>query len=536
MNVKEIRREFEQLVSQRNTIEGTWDLIEKFIAPIRGGRFFDPQSTEHSINHRRPEIYDNTAINASVNLAATLQGYLTSDVVPWFMFRFRDKTLNFNTEARQWLEEAAKVTYNHLQDSNFSAEMGEAYLDIVTFGNTALTVEFEDGELVYQCVPVREIYYIPDHRSRVLRFYRLLQWSAAQILNKFPDTAPDCVRKCADLDRKFDVVFCIYPNKDKQGKGVTTPEKRPWKYCYVMRTESSPDEAELGSGGLYENPAMVTRWSKSSGSRWGHGPGNIALPAVMTLNELTKMVLAAAEKVIDPASLVTQRGLLSDLDLSAGGQTVVRDPDAVRPYESGARFDVSAMQIADLRSAIERVFLSEHTDVAMSDRMSATEYQGRHQRMARMLGGTLGRLSREFFDPTIEKSFNHLVREGLIPPYPASIARTMPDIDIVYTGPLSMAQKVDQLQGAMGYIGFAAQMAEILPGMLDPLNPEKFTKWAFEASGLPFAVMRTEREVKEIQMQRQEQQAQMQQAQQAQMEGEAMKSVGEGQQAMMGEQ
>jgi hypothetical protein len=530
MNVTDIRAEFHQLKGQRSTIEGTWDLIEKFVSPIRGGRFFDPQSSEHSISQRRPEIYDNTAISASVNLAATLQGYLTSDVVAWFQLRFRDEALKQNVEAQQWLETAANITYYHLQDSNFSAEIGEAYLDLVSFGNTCFTIEYENGELVFQCVPVREILYVPDHKGKSLRFYRDLQWTASKIISKFGDKAPALVTECKDLDRKFRVIFCVYPQEEgKAAKGVAPADKRPWLYKYVM-AEGNPEEALIGEGGLYSNPAMISRWAKSSGSQWGHGLGNIALPLVQTLNEVVKMTLIASEKAIDPPTLVTERGLLSDLSLGAGGITTVRRLEDIGTHESKARFDVSTLIIQDMRAAIERIFLSEHTNVQMADRMTAAEYQGRHQRMARMLGGTLGRLSRELFDPIIEKAFDHLVREKKIPPYPAEVAKLNPEIDIVYTGPLSSAQKVDALNASMSFIGFAAQMEQVLEGMLDHVDPARYSKYALEAVGLPYSIQRTDAEVIALQQQRAEAKQAAQDAAQQQMQGDAMQSVAKGQQ------
>jgi len=530
-NAQTIRRWFKQAEASRSTIAGTWDEISRFIAPIRAGDMQTPMLSEAQVRSNRTELYDHTAINAAVNLAATMQGYLTSEITPWFMFRFRNKELNMNTDARMWLEEAAQITFNHFQDSNFAGEMGEDYLDLVSFGNAAMTCEWEDDALVFQAVPIREAFFDPDKNGRVLRFYRKFEWTAAQIFDKF-GKAPDIVAKCDNSDRKFQVIFCIY-KRSEYVDGITVPENRPWGYGYVLM-EGNPDEAMLDEGGLYKCIAMVPRWGKMSGSRWGYGPGNVALPTAKTLNETVKMVLKAAEKVIDPPSLVQQRGLLSDLDLSAGGQSVVRDVNGIRPYESGARFDVSALQITDLRTAIEKIFLSEHTDVALSDRMSATEYQGRHQRMARMLGGTLGRLARELFDPMIELAFDYLVRNKRIPPPPPIVRELGEDIDIVYTGPLAVAQRTDQLQSVVGYIGFAAQMEQAIPGLLDPINPERFTKWAFEASGLPFAVMRTENEVKQIQQTREAQKAQAAMAAGQQMEGEAMKAQGEGLQALQG--
>ncbi|MCH7570904.1 MAG: hypothetical protein IH919_10120 [Deltaproteobacteria bacterium] len=46
-------------------------------------------------------------------------------------------------------------------------------------------------------------------------------------------------------------------------------------------------------------PIDHVRWAKTSGSKWGHGPGHISLPTVLTLQEMVKHELAYVEKVIE---------------------------------------------------------------------------------------------------------------------------------------------------------------------------------------------------------------------------------------------
>ncbi len=159
----------------------------------------------------------------------------------------------------------------------------------------------------------------------------------------------------AQAERRLGVVFCIFERKDKKtnvdSAAVLGPLERPFGFKWVMY-----EGAELlgEEGGYYEMPAYLPRWRKTSGSMWGYGPGNLAIPTVMTLNNLVEMTLNSAEKVIDPANLVTERGLVSNLDLSAGGITVVRDLDnSMKPYESRARFDVSNLNIEKLQASVK---------------------------------------------------------------------------------------------------------------------------------------------------------------------------------------
>ena len=64
MDGKEIRARYDRLKQLRQTVNETWDQIERFIAPYRG-RFFKDERSENSIEWRKPWIYDSTAIMAA---------------------------------------------------------------------------------------------------------------------------------------------------------------------------------------------------------------------------------------------------------------------------------------------------------------------------------------------------------------------------------------------------------------------------------------------------------------------------------------
>ena len=511
---RELVKRYDQLYSQRSTIQSTWDLIEQYIAPIRGGKFFSEQTSEHELQSRRPEVYDDTAITSSDNLAASLHGNLTSSSLQWFEFRFRDPAMNENVEAKQWMERAAASVFNALQDSNFDLEISEGYLDLVDFGNACMTQEWDEknGKLLFQSVPIRESFFEQSHDGTIEVFIRRYQWTALQIQTKFGEEGlPDAIVNSKDPDMKFDVLFCIYPRnkKDVSTSPIAVAAKRPYGKKYIFKQDASMLGEE---GGYYEMPATNGRWRKASGSRWGYGPGNIALPTVITLNTLVEMILESAEKVVDPANLVTERGLLSDLDLGPRGLTVVRDLESsLKPYESRARFDVSALQVEDLRAMVMRIFLADQLDMKESPAMTATEVQFRFQRMARMLGSTLSRIQSEILTPHLTRGFNILHREKVLPELPEVLNGVDIDYEIYYTGPLARAQRSDTATSMANMLSVLAQATEVYPQAIDVFDPDKFIKLFALNSGVPAEAMRTDRELKQLRAQQQEQaQAQQQ--------------------------
>ena len=539
MKIDDIKKRFEALFTQRKTVEQTWDLIEQFIMPIRGGKFFENQQSEHEIDWRRGrQVFDSTAQNAMYTLASSMHGALTSPSLRWFSLKFRNDKLNANTTNAQWLEECSNAIFFALQDSNFNLEVNEGYLDLAGFGTSVIFEEpISDTSwegLDFNALPIRESYFETDHRGRVFRFYRLLQWTAVQIVSKFGDDVPDEIKDKAknsqSVDEKIDIIFCVYPRKDI---GDTTwskklvPTKRKYGFKYILRK----DGEMLGKeGGYYEMPAYVPRWQKASGSQWGFSPATIALSDVLTLNALVELILQAMEKVVDPANLTTERGLISDLDLGAAGLTVVRNIDDLVPYESKANFNASTLLVEDLRNRIRQTFLVDQLELKESPAMSATEVNARLDLMQRLLGPVMGRLQNDFLDPMVERTFRILWRNDLLPDAPEGVKEE--EFDIEYTGPMARAQRTDRIQSIEGYLNAVGAMGEMLPEMVALIDQEGTGRLLAALRGAPVEILKTEAVYKEEKKQRDEEEKELRKMQAQQMAGEANKAQGEGETAL----
>jgi hypothetical protein len=505
------KKQFEILYTERQgSIDQTWDLIEQYFCPMRGGNFFQTNRTESENTFRRPRIYSDVPISASDNLASTLHGNLTSSVLQWFEFKFRDPRHNFDNRSRAWLELCARQVFHALMDSNFDLEISEAYLDLVHFGNAGIITEKEGDEFVFSTIPIRELYFTSDHRGRVVRCYRLHQWTAEQILLKFPDTTPDHVRdRVSDPTVRIDVIQAIY-TRAASPTGPALPHERPVGELYFLRDTG---EALAPEGGYYSMPVAVARWRKMSSSRWGHGPSALALPTAMTLNELVSLSLDNAEKAVSPANLATPNGLLSDLDLGPDGLTMVTDVNnSIKPYESRARFDVGTLEISRLEDSINRLFLVDRLALKESPAMTATEVSARIEKMARLLGSTLARIQGELLVPIIERVFKLIDK----PPKPQSVKDD--DYDIYFTGPLPRAMRRDVTVSMLGLLDSVAQAGQVMPELMDALHPQRFSQYLAYASGVPAEVLRTTEELEEYA----EQKAQ---AQQQAMQLEMMKAA-----------
>jgi len=537
MKLQEIKSRFDALWGIRKTPEQTWDLIEKYISPIRGGKFFQDQSSEHEIDWRRGrDVFDSTAVLAANTLASSVHGALTNPSSKWFELRFRETALNDDDSAKEWIQACTMAIWHALQESDFNLQINEAYIDLVAFG-TSCVVEEAESEISWQglnfsTLPIREVYFEQNHKGGILNFYRRYEWNPLQILDKFgEDGTPDLIKERAkqpsQADTKYRVIMCIYPRKN--GKMDTSkpiqPKNRPFGVKYVLHETCEMLGEE---GGYYEMPSFIARWQKASGSAWGFGPGTMCLSDVMTLNTMVEQRLSSAAKVIDPPALVTERGMLSDLDLRPGGQSVVRDIKGVAPYESAARFDVADHLITGYQEQINKMFLVDRLELKESPAMTATEVNARFDLMQRLLGPVFGRLQTDLLDPLIERTFSILLRGGQFPPMPEILANHEGDFDVDYVGPMARAQKSDEIGMINQWLGMMAEMGQVFPEMAILPDPAAAGRELAKVMNVPATVVRSKDEVDEIVKKKEQEALQTKQLEMAMAGAEGAKNLGAG--------
>ena len=541
-----IKQRIAQRSGERAVLEGIWKLVEQFISPFRT-MFFQEKNMETAVDWRLRELYDSTAIFANQNLAASLDGSLTNSAVQWFHYVFKEPEAKRYIEVLQWLEEVNRITYTYLMSSNFSLEVNELYLDLTSYGVGALAQQeklrgdetFE--KFVFGSIPLDEWYFDQDADGNVCNFYRVLYWTAEQILDKFgpgdiPREIHDEAMSGNQSTKRHKVIYCVFKRRGPDYENadtfsVLTPDARPFGEKYFLNSSCE----DLGDeGGHYEMPVYVPRWRKASGSIWGWSPSMTAIYDVLSLNQLVELIFAAGEKVIDPPIMTTKRGVMGQIDLSAAGVTVVQDMKSMAPFESRARFDVSGLTKADLKMAIQQAYFMDQLQLKESPAMTATEVHARIQLMQRLLGPTYGRLQSDLLGNMLTRTFKMLYRNRILPPPPDVAVQNGWILDVDYLGPLAKSQRFDDAAAIERTVNTATIMSERSPGVLDNINYDNAIKEYGDVVGVPAKIWNSEATVRLIREQRAQQQQQERELAMAQQGGEAMKSVGEGMQVMQG--
>jgi hypothetical protein len=545
MSPEEIVRRVTVLKAHRSAIEFIWQIVEKYISPLRVGDMFARQLTETQISYYRDDVYDSTAIDAAQKFAANIHGTVTNPAFKWFEFQWKTKSLRQDKEAVAWLQECTEVVYEELYDSNFDSEISSAFQDLVDLGNAIVVSEVENDSKTdwqgfnFTAAPIRECFFERDHRGNLVRFYRWLEWTAVEIASKLkkedrtklPEEIEVCLKEGGDPEKRFTVIFCVYERASKKKSKGSRKALAPKERAYGVKHVLMMSKLELGEeDGYYEMPACHAPWERTSGSKWGHGPGMVMAPTVEYLNNRLEMEEMAIRKAIDPPTLVRQRGLLSDLNQKPGEFTLVTDVERdVKVLGSGARIDLSHVSIEDLRKMIRHAFHEDELQLKESPQMSATEAQIRYELMNRVLGPTMGRIQNGLLDPTLMRTFMTLLRNGRFPPMPKSAEDARGQPKIHYSGPLVRAQKMDEVASMDRFVGDIGAMAKVFPPVMNVIDPIKYAREKAERMGIPASILRTDSEVQAMQKQQQAVQAELAKARLMQEKGKGMQEMKDGQ-------
>jgi hypothetical protein len=533
MTPQEICNRYDRLVSERKQLDYTYELIERFVMPGKGRFFQEGMDLEESIDFRHRELFDSTAPMANTQLAASVHGSITSPVTVWHHLRFAQSQLNDMKDTSEWLEECNLRVSRSIQESNFSREVNEFYQEASGYGTAVIFHEEAEGPVnefngnVFKTPMQREIYFEEDWDGKPLATYRYRQYTPRQLVDRF-GTVPEHVSEKAEqtdgVSEKLTVIHCIYKRKLGPDETVApgrarplTSERRAYQGKYIL-LDSRQQIGE--TSGYYEFPGYLLRWSRTAGSKFGHSPAMIALPNILSLNQLVEMIHGATAKAVDPPMKTKNRNIIGDLEITAAGLSVVRNiDDLVSLMPPGAyQIPYGWNDVEYLTRSIRHMFFVDQLELKESPAMTATEVRVRYELMQRMLGPTLGRIQSDFLDPLIERTFWMLHRKGALPEMPEEVATMQGDLDIEYVGPLARSQKMQSVDAAERWFGFIGGVAQVKPDVIDVPDTDKMIRDVGDILGVPAAWQREKSEVDE---ERKKRNQQMQQAQQVEQMGGA---------------
>jgi len=276
----------------------------------------------------------------------------------------------------------------------------------------------------------------------------------------------------------------------------------------------------LRLGGFEELPILTPRWqTTTTADSYGKSPGWKMLGDVKMLQRLQKNKLIALDKLTNPPVQV-DASVQGEANMLPGGITRFSAalPNAgVKPaYQVNPDLNAIEATIAVTQQAIKRKSFSDlflmMIDAERSGRqITATEVMERQSEKLSILGPVLERLETELLNPLIDRTFNIMYRNGLIPEPPQEIAGM--EIKVQYISVLAQAQKMSGTTAINQVVQFIIGSAQANPAILDNIDWDEAAQEYATMLGIPAKVMASPEAIAALRKARAEAQAKAAEAQ-----------------------
>lgn len=492
----EIIRRQEQLFSERAVFEQHWREIAERILP-RANHF----RTNRQPGDKRTEwVFDATAGLALERFAAAMESMLTPRTQRWHRLRVSDPVLQDDAEVQAYLDEVTQVLFaaRYSPHANFASQAAECYMSLGAFGTNCLFIDDSLRGIRYRSVHLSEIFIAENHQGVIDTVFRKFDMTARQAAQRFGvDKLSDTQKQAAEKspERLFPFLHAVHPRTDidygrKDFRGM------PWASCYI----NMESRQTISEGGYNRMPYAIGRYTTNPKEIYGRSPAMTVLPDIKMLNEMSKTVIRAAHKIVDPPLLLQDDGALQAFDLRPGalnyGGVDEQGRQLVHPLQTNARVDIGLDMMEQRRKVINDAFLVTLFQILVdAPQMTATEAMLRAQEKGALLAPTMGRQQSEFLGPMIEREIDILARAGALPRMPDKLAEAGGIVDVEYVSPLNRAQRADEGVAIMRTLEAVTPLAQIDPRVMMVFDPEAVARELAEINGVPVKVMRSKEQI-----------------------------------------
>lgn len=508
----EIIRRQERMASDRSIFEQHWREIAERILPRK----------DHFRVNRQPgdkhteKVFDATANLALERFSAAMESMLTPRTQRWHSLRVGNEEINKLPEVRKYLDEVVQILFRvrYSPRANFASQSHEVYMDLGAFGTGCLFIDDMVGQGIrYRSIPLSEFFIAENHQGVVDTVNRKFPMTARQAVQKFGEKAlPESIVKSLETspDKTFDFLHCVMPNGERMAG-----RKDYRGMAYSSHYISLEGRMCVQEGGYHTMPYAVGRYVTGPKEIYGRSPAMTVLPDIKMLNEMSKTVIRAAQKVIDPPLLLQEDGALSAMDtrpnaLNYGGVNE-QGQQLVHPLQTNARIDIGLEMMDQRRQVINDAFLVTLFQILVdSPQMTATEAMLRAQEKGALLAPSMGRQQSELLGPLIQRELDILGRAGVLPPPPDVLLEVGDEVEIEYVSPLNRAQRAEEGVAIMRTLEAVAPLAQIDPSVMMVFNATEIARELADINGMPAKTLNSEEEIEK-------KKAQADQAAQAQM-------------------
>ena len=419
MDLKQIKRDFDALKSERSNWNAMWQVIGEYVSQIKQNFEAQPSNGEFLTD----KIFDSTGAFAAHNAASSMLGMLwpatakqAIEITP------PDDLKELSTELADFYERMTERTVRAMDDpkANLSLTLDEYMLDNIIFGTSGIGVEEgEESKLLFKPYGVKESYISEGKNGKVNKFYLYFEWDVERTvdeygINEVSQKTRERYNK-GKYGEKVKILVCVRKRKEKKadrGKLAMPYESVHIEYDGLHK---------LREDGFNELPAFFGRFRKLAYEKYGRCPAMNGLPDIREANALRQAIIIATEKNLDPPMGVLDDGMLGGgyIDTSAGAVNVfnatgnIGGNNPVFPLVTVGSIPDALARLEDLKQSIAQHFhIDRLLDFNNENEMTFGETQIREQIRTASLSSLFSRQIAEVFSPMIERCVNILWRSG----------------------------------------------------------------------------------------------------------------------------
>ncbi|WP_254711346.1 portal protein [Pantoea cypripedii] len=447
----------------------------------------------------------------------------------------RDKWFNLSVEGNQpdhsskvWLEAARDIQYRAMysRGSQFVRATKEGDHDFAAFGQCAITVELnrDAAGLLYRCWHLRDIAWAENGNGEIDTIHRKWKPTARALQQLFRGKISPQVTANLDKDpyREIECRHIIVPHDDYAiGKS-----RAPFVSLYI----DCENEFIMEETPVLNRMYCIPRWQTVSGSQYAYSPSTIvALPDARLIQSITRVLLEAGEKAVDPPLVANKSVFRDDFNLMSGGITwadIEGDQDIrnhIAEFTKSAQLPAGMNIREDVRNMIHQAFYLNSLTLPQTSGMTAYEVSQRVQEYIRQALPLFSPVEQNYNGELCDMTFSLLMQAGAFgSKYDIPPALQGQDVQFTFESPLQAAigqEKQGQLQATAGMLQIAASVD---PSVTADVDIRTAFRDAMDGYGVPAKWLRSEDDANQI----------IQQQAQQQQDAAAMQSVQGGAQTL----
>lgn len=477
---REVIKMGEALFSQRSGLMSLWQEIAEQIYVERAD--FTYNRTEGAIF--ADHLFGSYPLLARRELGNAFGTVLRPRNAPWFGVHVQDERLDKGHTERSYLDYVTKVQWRAVYDpdAKFVDATKQADHDVAAFGNAVIWAGLNTSrsKLLHVCHHIRDCAWSENADGKIDALWRKWNPTARQLKGWFGDKVSSQVNDAMRLnpETKIACYHIAVPTRLYQPDAKPGKRTLPWTCLYVEKET----ETVLEEKGEAWFPFVVPRWATVSGTQYARSPATeIVLPDARTFQVVIRTLREAGEKHVDPPMLVTTDALRSDIQLYAGGITVVdveydeRTGEALRPVDRNPQGMPIGFELGNaLKDDIRLGFFLDKLNLPAVDpgKYTAYEFQKRIEQMAREGAPIFEPIEDNYNAPLCELDFTILKANGAFGP-PDQMPPTLRGAKVNFTFQSPFRDAQEQAKAGLfmdGLTRIVIPAAQVDPSQLANVN------------------------------------------------------------------